>query len=370
MPRANIGFKGPALYRDDRGRRITTHSMLKTMGRCPKQAQYKYAERLKPRIITARDQPLRRGTWFHLLLQEYYSGNSWKDMHEHLSDQYFDLMDEEKDALGDLPTEMLHLMKSYLWHYGANKNDPFHGWEVIDTEVTLECPWPDSKDGSDVYRCRVDVLYKDEWGMWIADHKTHKSLPDISFRLLDAASPLYIWCARECGYPVRGFQWNYIRAKVPTSPKLAYEGTSRERLSTAAIDTDYPTYLRGLRSLGLDPKDYLDKLRVLHGQRWVHGQTQLSPFFRRDTLEKDDDVISRVVGAAMRTRDRMHGYDWDDLDMVERTVDRSCAFACSYTDLCTTELFGGNVSNVRRLQFVTGDPLEYYQDEKDVYSLA
>lgn len=358
-------FKGPALYLDD-GRRITTHSMLKQMARCPKATQYKYAERLKPRLLTMRDKPLQRGTWFHALLQEYYAGRSWKAAHREFVDKYNGLFDEEKEALGDLPTELLALMKSYLWHYGADKEDPYHGWDVLGTEVTLECPWPDSPNGTDIYRCRVDILYRDEWGLWIGDHKTHKTLPNTTFRILDAASPLYIWCARENGYDVRGFMWNYVGTKPPTAPKLVYVGKSRERLSTRTIETDYPTYRRALKELGLDLDDHRGELNRLRAQRWEHGAPQSSPFFRRDSLEKSDDMIAGVVAVAMKTRDRLHEYDWEDLNMVERSPDRSCTYACSYTALCETELFDGNASMLRRKLYRTGDPLDYYQDRREV----
>jgi hypothetical protein len=353
----------PALYLDE-GKRVTTHSMLKTMLRCPKQTQYKYAERLKKRYLSGKDKALQRGTWFHALLQEYYAGRSWRAMHAHFTAKFNDLMDEEQMELGDLPGELLALMKSYLWHYGADKSDPMHGWNVIGTEVTFECPWPDNPDGTDIYRCRVDALIEDEHGLWIVDHKTHKSLPDMSFRLLDTASPLYIWCAREAGFNVRGFIWNYIRTKAPSKPELAYAGTKRERLSLRSIDTDYPTMLRGLRDLGQDPKDHLPVLRSLHNQRWQYGEVQSSPFFRRDMLEKDDSVIARVVAAAMHTRDRMHEYPWNALDSVERVPDRMCPRFCSFHDLCSTELLGGDGSTLRRQQFRQGDPLDYYQDER------
>lgn len=355
-------FQGPALYLDG-GKRITTHSMITTMRRCPKQTQYKYAERLKPRFATMRDKPLRRGTWFHALVEVYYAGGDWKAKHAELTAKFNQLMDEEKDALGNLPVEMRDMMRSYLWHYGADKADPMHGWDVIGTEITMECPWPDSPSGLDVYRCRVDIMFHDEFGLWVGDHKTNKTLPDTTFRLLDAASPLYIWCARENGHPVDGFVWNYIKAKVPSKPALAYEGTPRERLSDKAMDTDYPTMLRGLRELGLDPADFKDRLRPLYNQRYRYGEVQSSSFFRRDTFVKDDETIARVVAAAMRTRDNMHGYGFEDVDSVERSVDRSCNWMCSFTNLCTTELFGGDGKSVRRREFKTGDPLDYYQDE-------
>jgi len=350
------------LYVDEDGRIISTHSMLKTFARCPKQAQYKYAERLKKRVLTERDRPLRRGTWFHELLELYYVGGDWKAHHRMLTAKYSALMDEEKDALGDLPNECLAMMRGYLWHYGANHDDPYHGWRILDTELTLECEWP---DGNGVYRCRLDLLVEDEYGLWIVDHKSHKTLPTMNVRLLDHASALYIWAARECGLNVKGFIWNYIRTKAPTKPQLVYVGKPQERLSTKAIDTDYPTMVRAIREYGIDHRPYVRQLRALKAQRWQPGVTQTSPFFRREILEKDDRMIARVVAAMMHTRDRAHGYHWDAPEEVERVTDRSCGFMCDYVGLCETELLGGNADLLRRKLYRVGDPLDYYNEQKE-----
>jgi PD-(D/E)XK nuclease superfamily protein len=365
MSKVLVGPLGlPAIY-EDNGKRVTTHSMLKSYLKCPKQAQYKYAERLKAKSLTRRDQPLKRGTWVHELLQAYYEGNDWKAVHAENTRKFEELMDAEKEELGDLPAECLRLFKSYLWHYGANKDDPFHGWKVLGAEVTLEAVWPDSEDGNDIYRCRVDLLVEDAYGLLIVDHKTHKNLPGHTFRTLDAASPLYIWAARHSGYSVRGFLWNYIRVKAPTTPKMVYVGTARERLSEAAIDTDYPTYARAVRDLGLDwrQEPYRTKLRQLKSQRWVESAPQTSPFFQRSILEKDDEMIARVVATAMRTRDRMHG-DFDDYELTERSMDRHCDW-CPYNQLCTAEMFGGMGDHIRRRQFRVGDPLDYYLEKRE-----
>lgn len=355
----------PALYLDN-GKRVTTHSMLKAYLGCPKNAQYKYAERLKPRLVTRRDQPLKRGTWMHELLEVHYKGGDWKERHRILTAKFNALMDEEKEALGDLPTECARLMRAYLWHYGADKSDPFHGWKVLGTEVTFEAVWPDSEDGNDIYRCRLDLLVEDEYGLLVVDHKNHKQLPDHTARTLDAASPLYIWAARENGYDVRGFAWNYLRTKSPSEPKMVYVGTKRERLSTAAIDTEYVTYATAIKNMGYDYRndpDVMQRLRYLKNQRWQPGAPQTSTFFRRETLEKDDDMLARVVATAMRTRDRMHS-DYDDFDVTERNTGRPCSW-CSFKDLCTTEMFGGMGDHIRRKQFKVGDPLDYYQDQPD-----
>lgn len=353
----------PAIY-EDGGKRVTTHSMLKQYLACPKSAQYKYAERLKPKMATRRDQPLRRGTWVHELLEAYYKGEDWREVHRRNTVKFNSLMDVEKEDLGDLPAECLRLLRSYLWHYGANKTDPFHGWNVLGAEVTLEAVWPDSQDGLDIYRCRVDLLVEDEYGLLIVDHKTHGQLPDHTFRMLDAASPLYVWAARESGYDVRGFQWNYIRTKAPTVPRMVYVGTKRERLSEAAIDTDFPTYYRAIKGYGLDPREepYATRLRTLKAQRWNPDLPNTSLFFARTTLEKDDDQIARVVATSMRTRDRMHD-DFDDFDLTERNMGRPCTW-CTFSGLCTTEMAGGLGDHIRRKQYRTGDPLDYYHDAR------
>lgn len=351
-----------SLYQDDQGRDISTHSMLKSFQRCPNQARYKYAERLKPKLIVAGDKPIKRGVWFHSLLEEYYAGRDWKLKHRQLSANFANLFDEEKDALGDLPNEMARLMRSYLWHYGANKDDPFHGWKPLQTEMTLEAEWP---DGEGIYRGRIDLLVEDEHGLWIVDHKTHKTLPNITFRLLDAASALYIWAAWENDIPVRGFIWNYIRPKEPTKPELVYRDTPRERLTAKKIETDYPTYRLALKEYGLDPKDYAVQLNHLKNQRWAPDRVQTSPFFLRSTLEKDPDMISRVVAAAMKTRDHMQNYDYADIEAIERNTQRDCEFFCKYNRLCQTELMFGNADNIRSHQFTVGDPLDYYQDQKE-----
>jgi hypothetical protein len=370
MNKIRVGPLGlPALY-EDGGKRVTTHSMLKAYLACPKAAQYKYAERLKPKLLTRRDQPLRRGTWVHELLETYYKGEDWLEVHQRNTAKFNNLMDVEKEELGDLPAECVRLLKSYLWHYGASADDPFHGWEVLGTEMTLEAVWPDSEDGLDIYRCRVDMLVRDAYGLLIVDHKTHKVLPGHTQRTLDAASPLYIWAARESGYDVRGFQWNYIRTKAPTVPKMVYLGKKNEGLSKVIVDTDYPTYARAIkqyeREYNLkwreDP-EIVTRLRQLKGQRWQEGMPQTSSFFHRDTLEKDDEMVARVVATAMRTRDRMHN-DFDDFDVTERNNGRPCDW-CTFQQLCTTEMFGGMGDHIRQRQFRTGDPLDYYQDQKD-----
>jgi len=360
MPHLSEGDRAEAtnwLYfdpdaRDGEGAGISTHSMLKTFRRCPKQAEFKYVHRLKPKRLGT---PLKRGTWVHALLESYHKGEDWLAVHKRYCTEFNKLFDEEKDYYGDMPTEILHLMRSYIWHY---KNDP---WKCIDAEFQLEAELP---DGS-LYRGKVDMLVETQFGLFLVDHKTHKTLPDLSFRLLDAQSALYLWAARQNDIPVQGFIWNYIRWKAPSTPKLLKSG---ERISDAACDTDYPTFVRALKKykeenpqFKIRPEDRR-RAEMLKKQRYEFGEPQTSTFFQRSVLEKSDDMLERVLKGNVHTSQRMHSYDFSDPDTVERVVERGCTFSCSYTDLCTAELMGANTRPLIRQNYTIGDPNDYYND--------
>lgn len=342
-----------SLYETDDGHPITTNSMVKTFRRCPKQAQYKYAERLKPRM--QKSTPLKRGVWMHELLELYYKGEDWKTRHKQLTHEFSNLFDEEKEALGDLPRECMRLMQSYLWHYGATPDDPYHGWKIHETELTLEATLPNGH----VLRGRLDLLIEDQFGLYVYDHKTHKTLPDFSSRLLDSQSAGYLWLCWKNKIPVVGFGWNYLKTKPPAVPTLIKDGS---RLSAKLGDTDYPTYYRALKEFGLlSDQRYAGKLHALKSQRWNPDTVQTSPFFQRHILEKDVRMVKRVVAEMMRTSETMHNYDFTDHNRVERVPDRSCRWMCAYDKLCEVELFDGNISTVRR-NFTAGDPLDYYNE--------
>lgn len=357
MTTVDLGM--PGLYwdpeaRDGEGARIVTHSMLKTFRRCPKQAEFKYVHRLKPKRLGS---PLKRGTWVHALLEEHHKGGDWLALHKKYSAEFANLFDEEKDFYGDMPTEILAIMRSYMWHY---KDDP---WEYKEAEFTLEAELPDGT----LYRGKVDALIENQFGLWLVDHKTHKTLPDLSFRLLDAQSALYLWAAQENGLKVNGFIWNYLRWKAPSTPQLLKSG---KRISDSACDTDYPTFVRALKKYKAEnpgfeirPQDRA-KAEQLKKQRYQFGAMQTSSFFQRSVLEKSPDMIERVLQGNYTTALRMNSYDFSDPDRVERVVEGGwgCTKMCSYTDLCTTELMGGNLRPLIKQNYTVGDPNAYYQD--------
>lgn len=353
MARPEQGIYWDASAKNGEGARITTNSMVKTFRRCPKQAQYKYVERLKPKRLGS---PLKRGTWVHSLLEAYHKGEDWKAVHASYSYKFSLLFDEEKDYYGDMPREIMTMMLAYIWHY---KNDP---WEWIDTEFQLEAELPDGT----IARGKIDALVRNQFGLWLVDNKTHKTLPDHTFRLMDVQSAEYLFLAEANGLKVEGFIWNYLRWKPPTIPKLLQKG---DRISDAALDTDYPTFVRALKQYKEESPNFeiRDKDRALakrlKEQQYEFGKMQTSSFFRRDVMEKSPDMLERVMQAFHTSSQRMHSYDFSDPDTVERVPDRSCHFSCSYEDICTAELLTGDSKFLRKSNYTVGDPNDYYNDK-------
>ena len=333
---------------------IFTNSLIRTFRTCPRQTLYKHHDLLQPKYVNEKQKPLRRGTWFHELLEAKYKGESVNDVHKQNTYRYSLLMDEEKEALGNLPREMAVLFKAYNWHYRSDAS-----WTVHETEIKLEAELPDGRQAQG----KADMLIEDEYGLWAVDHKTHKRLPGHDYRLLDTQSPLYIWMFRQCGIPVRGFIWNYV---VPSPPSaLKFTVSNPKRLYKRQGHTDYPTALRSAQREGMeDDPEVAALLARLKLQRYDADEVQSSPVFRRDVMEKSDEVIDQVIREVCHTAERYDRYQWEDRDSVERNVSRNCEW-CAYRNLCITELQGLDAAGVARREFVKGDPLTYYNNDED-----
>jgi hypothetical protein len=335
-----------ALYATEDGTPISTQSMLKCFRLCPKQTDYKYFRRLKPKSL---GRPLREGDWGHKCLETHYKGGDWKETHGILTEKWEKLFDEEKDRTGNMPDTMSRLLRSYFWHYA---NDP---WEILDVEVLIEVKFP---NGS-IFRLKADLVVRDQYGIWIVDHKFNAKLPDWDFRLLDLQGAIYTWAGLKSGLKINGFIWNYIRRKAPSIPTPIKDGS---RLSKTVTDTDYPTLYRAIKKAGLDPRPYQGWLDSLKAQRFVHGDVQRSEFFRRSVLERENRVLKQFATEAYETSKRMHEYPFGT-DRVERHTGRHCKFMCSYSEICTIELLGGNTKPLVRQRYEEVDPLYYYEDD-------
>lgn len=349
---------------------FVTHSLLKTFLRCPRAAMYKYEDRLVPRSV---GKALRRGTWIHDLLDTLYSlggfspevMDSVREVHAAHTSEFNKLMDDEKEKLGDLPREVWRLFLAYLWHYRKDL-----GWTVLASEIKLEGELPNGI----MFQGKADLLVEDQWGPALIDHKTHRFIPELIQRVLDRQSIGYLWLARKNGYKVDRFFWNYIKTEAPSKIRFTKGSKNVEpRIVANQGATDWFTAMRSIRDQKgaeyLMREEIQEFLKPLKAQRYDPERgVQSSPFFIREGMDKNTEMVDRVLLELMHTAERFMEYPFEERDMVERMPDRSCNW-CPFRNLCVAELIGGNTDNIRRQEFTEGDPFGYYESTLGISQL-
>lgn len=299
-----------------------SNSRLKTYRRCPRQFKYKYVMKLKPK---RRSVQLERGTWMHELLMVHADGESWGERHLKLTKEFNKLWVEEREELGDLPSECARIMRSYLRNYRGDEQR----YRVIDTELDEVVTLPNGVR----LQIIVDKVVEDlvDGGLWAVDYKTRAKFADATSMMIDPQLTLYFMGLEILGYsPMRGAMYDEIRTKAPAIPKLLKSGQlSREK----RIDTDVYTYMSEIKRRGLNPAYYSDILQHI-------ARNQKDRFFRRTPLPKDPPLVRNVVKEAMETTQEI--LNAEAKNRFPRTFDGSCSWQCDYKDLCIVELYGGN----------------------------
>jgi hypothetical protein len=308
-----------------------SNAKLKSYRRCPNAYRYKYVLGIKPK---QRRVQLERGSWIHELLMVHNDGEDWRQRHRELSKQFANLWEEEREDLGDLPDECSRIMRAYLRTY----RDDEQRFRVIDSELNEIVTLPNGLDLQVV----VDVVLEDliDGGVWLRDYKTRDKFTKAESMMLDPQMTLYFWAMEYMGYkPLRGAEYDEIRTKAPSIPHRNQDG----RLSKAkSIDTDVYTYMREIRRWELDPGDYSDILRHI-------ATNQKERFFRRTPIPKDPPVVRTTLREAVQTAQEILAAE--QKERFPRTFDNSCNWQCEYRNLCITELYGGNIEPLIKLNF-------------------
>ncbi len=309
-----------------------SHSRLKTWRRCPNQFRYKYEMDLRPK---GKKIQLERGTWIHKLLMTFYDGEDWREVHEEETRKFNNLFEEEREDLGDLPSECARIMRSYLYTYGKLDKRRFR---TIDSEMDEIITLPNGLEINIV----VDLIVWDKLmkGIWAWDHKTRKNFEDKDNFILDPQLTIYYDGLQTMGYkPLLGVVGNEIRTKAPTVPGLLVKGGLSKAKS---IDTDVRTYMDAIRYHGLDPADYEGILQTIAAQ-------QKERFFRRTYIPKDPPVVRQQRKEVTWTANEI--LSAQKKEAFPRSADKSCAWGCDYRDLCIAELKGGNIDNMVKMNF-------------------
>lgn len=313
-------------------------SELKTWRRCQRMHKFKYVERLQKR---SKSLPLYKGSVIHSCLEYYYTGRDWKDAWRLFKKEFDKLLPEEKAVYEDLPSEVARLMKGYTVYY---KKDDLEvvtdkkGRPIVEREFRVRIP-----NTRVVVKGIIDLVARDNYGIWVFDHKTvKKEPPSQEFRMTDVQTTLYFWVVltlcKEWGInpkDLRGAVFNYIRTSPPKEPELLKDG----KMSKRNIDTCWMFYRSALIKAGLDPRNYLDMKKKLKGNE--------ARFYHRHRMDKPKALMKILLQEAVFTAYQIEALH----DSVARTLDKSCEWGCDYKELCYAELQGFDTSSMIKTMY-------------------
>jgi hypothetical protein len=331
-------------------------SRIKMFRRCQRQYAYRYdtagklgLEPEKEMVRKVKSKGLEKGTWMHKLLEAHHRawagvpGKPWEKVHKKLKKKFKSLFEEEREHLGDLPTECENLFRGYLRFWGedidrytvAKLKDGSPAIEFV-VEVSLKKYGIKGK-----FKGQVDLLVEDnDWGgLWIWDHKNVKNIPGDDERMMSPQNCMYVWALRKMGYDVRGFVYNYLRTKPPTIPavyvrsgKYGAAGTLRQ---TPSMDTDYYTYLQAIKDAHGD--QWKNAAKLIYKGYLIHLKERQWMWYRRVPMPVEDEKIQEALAEFLVSiqdiirRDTKH---------PPRSYFYSCRWNCEYHELCTAEFAG------------------------------
>jgi PD-(D/E)XK nuclease superfamily len=272
---------------------------------------------------------LERGSWIHDLLMVHYDGEDWRAKHSELTKEFYNLFEEEREDLGDLPDECARIMRAYLRHW--HRAD--QAFKVIDSELNEVVRLPSGID----FQVVIDLVVEDMDGLlWAWDHKTRKRFADVDDMVLDPQLTNYFTSLEIMDYtPLGGVVYNELRTKPPAIPKvLRTGGLSRAK----KIDTDAYTYMREVKRLGLNPRNYRDI--ILHLK-----DAKRDAFFKRTMLPKDPPMLKQMQRELKWTAEEIEHAE--DTGHFPRTfIPNQCKWDCAFRDPCIVELHGGDVTSI------------------------
>ena len=315
-------------------------SKINKWRKCQKLYSYRYDEELRPKKKAV---PLRKGSWVHSCLEALDNKQDWLVTLKDLKAKEYDkLFEEEKAELGDLPNQVLRMLRAYQQTYKEIDKE----WETIVCEQQFMIRIPNT---SVVLVGKIDKIARNTrtGKVWCFERKTmKKSIPTDNFRMTDIQTAIYMWVLYQIAPKLKlkrddvaGVMFDYIRTKPPTIPRVLRNG----EMSQAKIDTDRWTYLAALRKAGIDPKPYTGFLKRLDE----------NVFFVRIPMAKSEAILKITLRELISSANQIQMLKGSEMvRSLSWTCDRP---RCDYRDLCIAELQGFDTENLIKMGFTKGD---------------
>lgn len=306
-----------------------SNSRIKTFRSCHYAHYLKYVKGL---VKKQKAGALIRGSAIHECLEAYNSGKSWKKPFLRFKQDFYEsTFEEERVELGDLPGMVEELMENYVHYYQeVNPED----YEYLDNELHFELPLTSSI----TIEGYIDSLVKDSKGrIFTVEHKTYKRDPGRDFIIFNPQSAIYNWAIKQMGMEPAGTIWDIIKAKKPSQPVVLKSG----KLSRAKLDSTPYSVEKGIKLLGLDPKEYQDFI----------ASHSYDTYFHREVIRYNGKVTKGIMKDLVSTATMIQDMG---SKLKDKNLGKDCSW-CQYKEICQAEILGLDTDYIISKEYEKGE---------------
>lgn len=310
---------------------------------CLRKYQYAQVDKLVPKYDLLAPN-IRKGIWMHALLAAYHNGG---DVTQELT-RLVDWATSNGIAAEKIEEASL-FCSNLIGQYTDYYEDPsrLEKWEVISTEYpyTLELP----KIGVTL-RATVDMVIKNNRGIFIVEHKTTSDIPNPNWRAVDPQTMLQLILVQKAGIQVDGVLFNYLLTKEPPVPRVTKDGLfykTELTTTTAAFEKAWPEVRAKWKGTFGEMEKYKDEemARMVNDSAWFQRYYVFRPDEALVETLKDVAGVIRMVKQAEEA-----GHYPRNFHII------TCQRFCSYSELCVTEyIHGRKAEGLRQEMFQIDD---------------
>jgi hypothetical protein len=337
-------------------------SDIATYRGCPKKFYFRSILDLQRK---AKSSALYLGSEIHEMLKIYFlglqSGQTQEEAiwavdlyRENLGDweTYPELFEDESIEQGQLADEAYSIVIRYL------EQAEFADWEILHVEeqfyITL--------DTGTVISFTPDLVVRDPSGtVWVVDHKSTSNLPTEGIPFGDLQAMLYLAGVSSLYPETKGFIFNRLRKKVPTTPRL---NKTKDKATgfyfinnLNNIDTTYELLMDFITAEA--PELLTDQRHVL---RLAELRESSGRFFWTETVYKTGDAIDTIIDEASNSVDQAGRDTIYSRNLQEDGGWNSCS-RCPFARLCQADLLGWDTDQIILEDYEQRDPKNEYDGE-------
>lgn len=304
-----------------------SYSKLGCYKSCPHAYRLRYIEEIDPIRV---QKPLYKGSAIHSLLEQRIlhimdpNNRTWQELlHSDMQVAYDQLVDSDKEEIGDFIEDAEKIMNQYDWCYSEEK------MKYLEVEKWIEYPLIRGRKETMMLVGKVDAIVEIGGKQYVLEHKTFSSKPmSLSDTWINVQTSLYAYILnKKYGYHIVGVVWDMIKSEPYAEPNVLKNGTYGKQSSKVT-----------LLSFKEDPgQEIIEQVKDNHLNFLNRFITPLVPKAIEQFI-KETKELARFL------------YYKKEKVMDIKRLSRDCGW-CSYHDLCQAELTGGDVEYIKSLLY-------------------